>query len=359
MDLSHITISSISLFAMITVLGMIVDDAIVVTENVYRYIEQGLPVKEAALRGAGEVFWPVVAAVATTIAAFLPMLFMTGPPGKFMSVIPKVVIFALAASLWEAFFILPSHLADFARPSSQRKPPGAGSIWFKKLQRAYTRLLRKVLKKRYAAVGLLTGTAGLILAFAIGTLDFILFPNPDFDTFYIKVEAPVSSSIEQTDRITTDAEKFLLELPSDEMLSVETNIGQKIPNLGVKEGGMEYGSNISQVEVRLTDYLDRQRSGREIMDSVRSRINTLQNPHFFKLNVILSGPPVGKPVAVRVMGDDFQTLKSISHKVMAELGNIRGVTDIEDDFSPGKDEIRIIVDEERGALFDLNVPAFT
>jgi multidrug efflux pump subunit AcrB len=95
MDLSHITISSISLFAMITVLGMIVDDAIVVTENVYRYIEQGLPVKEAALRGAGEVFWPVVAAVATTIAAFLPMLFMTGPPGKFMSVIPKVVIFAL------------------------------------------------------------------------------------------------------------------------------------------------------------------------------------------------------------------------------------------------------------------------
>jgi Cu/Ag efflux pump CusA len=95
------------------------------------------------------------------------------------------------------------------------------------------------------------------------------------------------------------------------------------------------------------------------MDSIRSRINTFKNPHFYKLNGILSGPPVGKPVAVRVKGDDFQTLKSISHKVMAELGSIRGVTDIENEFNPGKDEIRIIVDEERGALFDLNVPAFT
>jgi len=109
----------------------------------------------------------------------------------------------------------------------------------------------------------------------------------------------------------------------------------------------------------LTDCFDRQRSGRAILDSIRSRINTFKNPRFYKLNGILSGPPVGKPVAVRVMGDDFQTLKSISHKVMAELGSIRDVTDIENDFNPGKDEIRIIVDEERGALFDLNVPAFT
>ncbi|MCK5421888.1 MAG: efflux RND transporter permease subunit, partial [Deltaproteobacteria bacterium] len=149
MNVFNITINSFSLFSIIIVLGMIVDDAIIVTENVYRYIEQGVPVREAALRGAQEVFWPVTAAVTTTVAAFIPMLMMEGALGKFMAIIPMVVGFALLASLWEAFFILPSHLADFARPPTKRNSRGAQSTWFTSLQRIYVLLLRKFIRRRY------------------------------------------------------------------------------------------------------------------------------------------------------------------------------------------------------------------
>jgi len=355
MNVFNITINSFSLFSIIIVLGMIVDDAIIVTENVYRYIEQGVPVREAALRGAQEVFWPVTAAVTTTVAAFIPMLLMEGALGKFMAIIPMVVGFALLASLWEAFFILPSHLAEFARPPAARISRGAQSTWFTSLQRIYVLLLRKFLRRRYVALTSIGCVAVVILLIAFGTLDFILFPNRDFDMFLVKVEAPSDSRIDHTRTISSRYEPFLLNLPADEMLSVVTNVGLKTANLGLVEGGYEYGSNFAQTKVRLIDYQERKRDGEEIMASVRKMLDRLENPHFFRLDKEMAGPPVGKAVAVRVMGDEFQILRTISQKVSEELYKITGVKDIEDDFLPGKSEIKVLVDEDRAALYKLDV----
>jgi len=355
MDVMGISINSLSLFAIIVVLGMVVDDAIIVTENVYRYIEKGLPIKEAARLGAEEVFWPILAAVSTTMAAFLPMLLMTGILGNVMSVIPKVVIFALAGSLWEAFLILPSHLADFARPPKVKKYRGADSAWFKKTHEKYVLLLGKVLRKRYYAVaGIFCG--GVIILFtAVTTVDFILFPNPDFDTFMVKVEAPASTNIEETDRITSAATDIIQSFPETEVVSLKTKIGQKIANLGARDGGMEYGSSIAEVEVRLSNYQDRERSGNEILDEIREKVSRLDTADYYKISVMRMGPPVGKPVAVRVEGDDFGILGNIAEKVIKELKTISGVVDVEQDFHPGKEEIRIKVDEEKAALYKLSV----
>ncbi|MDX1777844.1 MAG: efflux RND transporter permease subunit, partial [Thermodesulfobacteriota bacterium] len=330
-------------------------DAIIVTENVYRYIEQGLSAREAALRGAQEVFWPVTAAVSTTIAAFLPMLLMEGALGKFMAIIPQVVTFALLASLWEAFFILPSHLAEFARPPKKRTVRGAQSAWFTLLQRTYEVLLRKCLQRRYLVLSTVGCTAAVILLTAFGTLDFILFPNRDFDLFLVKVEAPSDSTIEHTRTISDQTEKLLLNLPPDEMLSVETNIGLKTANLGLVEGGYEYGSNFAQIHTRLVDHQERKRDGEEILKSIRTLLDTLKNPQFFRVDKEMAGPPVGKAVAVRIMGDDFQTLKTIAQKVREELNTIRGVKDIEDDFLSGKSELKVIVDEDKAALYQIDV----
>ena len=181
MQVAGITINSLSLFAMIVVLGMIVDDAIVVTENVYRYIEQGMPVREAAVLGAQEVFWPVTAAVATTMAAFLPMLLMTGPMGVFMATVPKVVIFALAASLWEAFLVLPCHIADLARPP-RTALNGARRGWLGALERRYVQVLERFLRHRYRAVALLVVVSAAVVGVAVGTMGFVLFPHPEFET---------------------------------------------------------------------------------------------------------------------------------------------------------------------------------
>ncbi|MBE9542656.1 MAG: efflux RND transporter permease subunit, partial [Proteobacteria bacterium] len=194
-----------------------------------------------------------------------------------------------------------------------------------------------------------------ILLTAFGTLDFILFPNRDFDIFLVKVEAPSDSRIEHTQTISSRYETFLLNLPADELLSVVTNVGLKTANLGLVEGGYEYGSNFAQTKVRLIDYQERKRDGEEILASVRKMLDRLENPHFFRLDKEMAGPPVGKAVAVRVTGDEFQILRTISQKVSEELHKITGVKDIEDDFLPGKSEIKVLVDEDRAALYKLDV----
>jgi len=127
MYFTGITINMLSLFAMIVVLGMIVDDAIVVLENAYRYLEQGMPPAEAAIKGAEEVTMAVVATVLTTICAFMPLLMVSGLLGKFLGVIPKVVIFALIVSLIEALFVLPSHVAEWS-PKRRAATPKAPKI---------------------------------------------------------------------------------------------------------------------------------------------------------------------------------------------------------------------------------------
>ena len=355
MNFFHITINSFSLFSLIIVLGMIVDDAIIVTENVYRYIEQGMPVKEAALRGTEEVFWPVTAAVSTTIAAFLPMFMMEGALGKFMVIIPMVVSFALLASLWEAFFILPSHLAEFARPPKKRTTRGSQSAWYITLQKIYVLVLRKFIRRRYLALCSVGCIAAVILLTAFGTLDFILFPNRDFDMFLVKVEALSDSTIEHTRTITAQAEKLLWTLPAEEKLSVVTNVGLKTANLGLVEGGYEYGSNLAQTKIRMTDFQERNRDGEEILANVRNMLDTLSTNHFFRIDKEMAGPPVGKAVAVRVMGDDFLILRTIVQKVREELNEIKGVEDIEDDFLSGKSEIKVIVDEDKAALYKIDV----
>ena len=355
MNLFNITINSLSLFGMIIVLGMIVDDAIIVGENVYRYIEQGMPIKDAALIGSQEVLWPVTASVTTTIAAFMPMLLMTGPLGKFMGIIPQVVTFALAASLWEAFFILPSHLAEFSRPMGKKISRGSGSRWFIYLQSNYTTILRKLIHWRYRVMFSVICISGVIFVTAIGTLDIMLFPNQEFDTFLLKAELDPSTKIEQTEILCTTPEKMLINLPAEEKLSVETNVGLKTANLGLKEGGYEYASNFAQMKVRLNDQQERNRSGEEILKSIRKQLSMLSNSHLFRLDKEMAGPPVGKAVAVRIMGDNFEILKLLSGKVMEELKKITGVVDIEDDFRTGKGEMRVIVDEEKAALYKLDV----
>ncbi len=355
MNFFDITVNSLSLFGIIIVLGMIVDDAIIVAENVYRYIEQGLPVKEAALIGSREVLWPVTASVLTTIAAFMPMLLMAGPLGVFMGIIPKVVTFALAASLWEAFFLLPSHLAEFSRPVRQKNMRGAGSTWFIALQSLYTSLLTKILHRRYRSIFSIAGFGILVLIIAIVTLDVVLFPNQEFETFLVKAELDPSTKIEQTEAVCFIPEKLLLDLPSEENLSVEANIGMKTANLGLKEGGYEYASSFAQIKSRLSDHQTRNRSAEEILNSIREKIASMKNGHLFRVDKEMAGPPVGKAVAVRILGDDFRILEMLSNKIMEELGKIKGVVDIEDNFRPGKDELQVIVDEDKAALYNLDV----
>ena len=355
MDISSITINSISLFAMIIVLGMLVDDAIVVCENVYRYIEAGMPVREAALVGSQEVFWPVIAAIATTIAAFSPLLMMGGPIGKFMSTVPKVVIFALLASVWEAFMVLPSHLSEIARPVKTDKKAKDAHHWFSRLLAQYTRALLFLLRRRYKSVLALGLGFVLIFTLAFSTLEFILFPRQGFDTIMLSIGTPEHFTLAETEKATREAFNVINQLPAEEILNVTSVTGKRNATLGFKEGGTEIGSNYADIEIRLCYDGNRDRNGPEIFKDLSDRLQKLPHASWYSLEKQRMGPPVGRDVLVRITGDNFKILSRIARQVKTEMTPISGITDIEDDYRPGKDELRVFVDEDRAAIYGLSV----
>ncbi|MBD3368295.1 MAG: hypothetical protein GF405_09040 [Candidatus Eisenbacteria bacterium] len=346
MNASGITVNTISLFSLVLVLGMLVDDAIIVIENIYRHLEEGMSPKQAAIVGTKEVQAPVTAAVLTTVAAFLPLLLMTGTWGKFMSVIPKTVTFALLASLVEALFILPSHMADFARVATKQNkchPTFLG------LTTRYERLLRRALKRRYLTLG-----AVFLLAFvAIGlffTLDISIFEEEDVDAIEIRAQLPIGTKIEITDRAAMALEDILFSLPKGEVEAVVTRVGFMIANY---RG--QLATHNMQLDVDLTDSETRERTDIEIMDDLRERMSRVPGLTSLSLTRPQQGPPSGKPVEVRVKGEDPGVLERIAGQMQDALAGYPGVVEIDDDLTPGKSELRVDIIQDEAALYGLSV----
>ena len=346
MNAADITVNTISLFSLVLVLGMLVDDAIIVIENIYRHMEEGMSPKEAAILGTKEVSAPVTAAVLTTVAAFLPLLLMTGTWGKFMSVIPKTVTFALLASLVEALFILPSHMSDFARVAGRQNkchPTFLG------LTRRYERLLRKALERRYLTLGIV-----FLMAFvAIGllfTLDITIFEEEDVDAIEIRAQLPIGTKIEITDRAARRLEEMLFALPEGEVEAVVTRVGFMIANY---RG--QLATHNMQLDVDLVDKELRERTDAEIMDDLRERMSEVPGLMSLSLTRPQQGPPSGKPVEVRVKGEDPAVLERIALQMQEALEQYPGVVEVDDDLTPGKSELRVEVLRDRASLYGLTV----
>ncbi|MBT5228908.1 MAG: efflux RND transporter permease subunit, partial [Methylococcales bacterium] len=216
------SINMVSLFAFLLCLGLIVDDSIIVTENIYRHIENGLSPTEAAERGAKEVFWPVVASTATSIAAFAPMFAITGTMGAFIVVIPVVVSAALIGSYFEAFAVLPSHAAEMMRLSKKPKH----RRW-KTLLEGYLQSLRWSLVNRYFVTILSIGVLIVTLVYAQTRLPFLLFGKVEIGQFFLNVEAPNTFSLNDTQKLGIELENAVSEvLDGDtELKSLLTNVG--------------------------------------------------------------------------------------------------------------------------------------
>ncbi|MFH1501941.1 MAG: efflux RND transporter permease subunit [Candidatus Eisenbacteria bacterium] len=346
MNAAGVTVNTISLFSLVLVLGMLVDDAIIVIENIYRHMEHGVPPREAAILGTKEVLAPVTAAVLTTVAAFLPLLLMSGIWGKFMSVIPKTVTFALLASLVEAFLILPSHMADFGRVARRQNRCHPQFISF---TRRYERLLRLALRRRYRTVSLVVVFAVVAIALVF-TLDVMIFEEEDIDQIEIRAQVPVGTRLEITDRVARQIEGILFEMPEDEIDAVVTRVGFMIRNY---RGDL--ASHNMQFNVDLTDHELRERSDDQIMQAVRERISAeVAGLTFLSLSRPQQGPPSGRPVEVRVKGEDPDVLRRIADEMKAGLATIDGVVDIDDDMTPGKSELRASIIPEEAALYGLS-----
>ena len=341
-----ISLNMISMFSLILVLGIIVDDAIVVSENTYRYVEQGLPPREAAVVGTQQVLAPVLATVVTTIAAFLPMLLLAGTMGKFMSVIPKVVTFALVASLIEALVILPSHLADWSSKKHRKGGTHRSERWFNALRAYYARFLAFSLRWKYVSLVASLGITAIMVTFALTRIPFTLFHEFESTQFFINVETSVTSKIEDTRDVIARIEKVLMEtLPPTELKTVASNAGLIFLDIN----RIVQGSNGGQIIVELTEADKRNRSSQEIINELRKR--TVGIPGATKIQYMKpQAGPGGPAIEIRAVGDEFSILQEIGEKVKGYLTTFPAAKDIRDDFLPGKRELRIVARPEARSL---------
>ena len=356
-----VTINMMSLFAFIMVLGLVVDDAIVVGENIFSYRQQGLDRIDAAIKGVQEMCWPVVAAVLTTVFAFVPLAYTGGIMGKILRVLPIVVIGVLGFSLVEALLILPAHL------SSKRGKPGKGIRRFtdkinnfidKNLKKfvngPFANFVERSVRWRYVTLSLglavFLTTVGIV---AGGYIKFVFFDAIEADNVIALLRMPLGTPVEQTrevaERIEAAAfeaiEEFDEKYASDVSIKkhIATTIGAQ-PTIGrggpvqvdLATGGQ---SHLAEVNIELLGAEERDLSSTAVKNRWRELVGEVAGAS--SLTFISEFASTGEPINVELSHQDFDVLLAASEKLKGILRDYTGVGDIQDDFEPGKAELKL------------------
>ncbi len=353
-----VSINMISLFAFILALGILVDDAIVVGENVFSHRLRGKPYLQAAIDGTLEVAVPVTFSILTTVAAFLPLIFVTGMMGKFIRVIPIIVITLLLMSLLESLLVLPAHLTLGKRRAENGGLLGQIDrvrLWFGKgmdrfVDGPYRRLLRLNLNYRYASLAL--GISALLLTFGIvkgGIVKFLFMPDVDGDAITVSLQMPPGVSIEETRRATEFVQQKGLETVA-EFDAKRPDGSSVLRNLYlVVGGGSTFGgpagrqeasaTNLGSIDLFLTKSELRGIPATEISKKWREKVGVIPGIESltFRSNIVR----MGANIDIQLAHKDFSVLEAAANKIRATLTDYRGVGDIEDTYARGKQEIKL------------------
>ena len=353
------TINMISLFAFIMTLGILVDDAIIVGENVYSHYRRGKSPGSAVVDGLKEVGGPVVMAVSTTIVAFAPLLFIAGIMGKFIAVMPMAVIIILIVSLGEALIILPTHL-HHALIQTEKKNRKITS-WHEQLrgkieqglqfviERIYTPAIKYVVKNKYFTMSI--GIGVLIISLGIiagGYVAFVFFPKGESDWIVAEVVYPLGTPFELTEETITHLEKASFRLNSVYPEFTEKN-GRLVINAFAIVGAIprrdwkppEFGGHVGQVWLELASSEKRtQLSTHAVLAKWRQLIGEIPGVERLQF-ATLEGGPAGNPIEIQLRGHDFDQLEQAADELKSEIATYPGTFDITDNFKPGKQEKKI------------------
>ena len=346
LELTGETFNTNTLFGLVLVLGLIVDHAIVVIENSFRLQQAGMDRHEAAIQGTDQVVIPIIAATATTVAAFLPLMILPGTIGKFLRVIPYTVAIALIASTAEAIFFLPSHYADWPGGRKQKSEK-----IFSRIKIFYGNLLEKLYGRRKITVLLLS--VFMVAVFSlVGTLRQDLFSAEDFTYFTIDIEMPSGTPLSRTLEAVEDFEDQLLPLVGNgEVVSILSAVG-----FSGGQGGNVEKNNVAQITVDLTEKDEgRTRSIGVIMDEIQRLGALVYGVDTVTYTKATNGPPTSPPVSFRLFGNDYGELQNVAQAMKEQLSTYPELINIRDNLETGSPEIRVKVSPERAAQFGLSV----
>ena len=341
-----VSINMVSMFAFIVTLGIVVDDAIVVGENVYHHYQRGVPWLEAAVSGTREIATPVTFSVMTNMVAFLPMFFVPGILGKVFKQIPVVVISVFAISLIECFFILPAHVGH-------QKPPKNGFFaWIHLRQQRFSKgfvrmvvhrygpLLELALRWRYVTVSL--GIAILLITVGYmksGRLGFELFPKIESDYAMVTATLPFGTAFQKTEKV----QQILVRAAQE----VVAENGGKALMEGIFAN---INDNTAEVRIYLTPPDERPISTAEITERWRERVGGIPGLESILFESDAGGPGRGAAITVELSHKNIDLLEKAASEVAEALGFYPNVTDINDGFAPGKQQVDFQIKPEARSL---------
>jgi hydrophobic/amphiphilic exporter-1 (mainly G- bacteria), HAE1 family len=370
------TLNMLTMFAFLMALGIVVDDAIVIGENIHAHRQRGSGRVRAAIDGTLEVLPSVLASVSTTIIAFSPLLFVSGVMGKFIAVMPVAVIAMLVISILESTFILPAHLAHehslFFRTLSvllfPLRPLGAVLVWLNRrttsglewlIERGYVPLLRWGLRRPgmllATAAALLVGTLGMVRS---GLTPFVIFPKIDSNFIEARVTFPDGTPAEVTRGAIERIEQAIRQV--DQRYA---NEGMPIVRLVYRAAGQvttpgalgpetrTNGSHVGQVSVELVDTSQRNVKSEQIINEWRAAAGKIEGAERATFSVEQFGPG-GTPIEFKLLADSrhMPRLEAAAARLKARLAEYPGVFDIRDDLQSGKWELLIQKKETAHAL---------
>ncbi len=344
LSLTGNTLNMTVLLGAIIALGMLVDDAVVILEDIYYRMARGAAALEAATLAVTSVGLPVLASVLTTMAAFLPLMLLPGIVGKFMMVVPLVVTLALAVSLVEAFWMLPTHVAalkpDFARPSRLH-------AWRTRFTHAlrirYVRLLLLAMRHAWLSASLIAAAFALaFLAVAGGWVKQNFFAMDPIRLFYVSLDMPPSTALDVTLRQAEHLERAVTaRLRAGELRGAASYAGLKFTDTEPF-----YGEAYGQVAVSLLPREGEMRTTDAVVEAMRHEIEALRLGGTITFTIISGGPPAQKPVKVRLRGDDYAQLRRAADELKAVVARLPGIRDLVDDDLPGRRELVLRVDAD-------------
>jgi HAE1 family hydrophobic/amphiphilic exporter-1 len=381
-----ITFNTFAILGLIVALGLLVDNSIIVMENIDRLRKKSFSVVDAAVYGTNQVGLPITSATLTTLAAFFPLAILPGILGAFVSTIPLTIMITISVSLLVSLVITPSlssKILGLKKRINLSKIPrtiiatlavaGLSYIAFKdidnqvitivmtavftslmllrmlfigdkgleasKLTAVYTKTIGWIVEKKYrSALVLVVGfvvLAGSFSTIITGVLKISFFPKSEPASFVINIDTPGGLSLFDTDLITADVEVILQDI-------------EEITQFNTTVGGSEIDSSRISVEIDT-----RNKNGFDILDEIQDKLNAIAGAEF-SIQTVATGPPVGKPIEIRILGDDLRLSDEFSKEVFAKLKSISGVYNIESSVSTGVPEIVLDINENKGQVFGLS-----
>ncbi|MBF0201390.1 MAG: efflux RND transporter permease subunit, partial [Desulfamplus sp.] len=411
-----ITLNMVVLFSLTLALGMLVDNAIVIVENIHRFVEQGASPADAAMKATSEVAWPVIGSTMTTLAAFSPMLFWPGIMGEFMGYLPMTLIITLTSSLFVALVINPALASLLIKPGIKKcaknqkngkmdeiHAPGLSDMKTDPLNgcsreeyaqytegktmedisrdinkpaeikgfilTSYSRMLSLALTVPFTVMGVAFSLLVMMIQLwliVVGLEKPVeFFPEIDPGGIYVNVDVPEGADLDYIDTILGRVERALGDdlaprlhtLPGGGSFTGPSDM-KNIKNIYTRatiasDGGSAFSANTpNHVGLRFLDLEERWRSTHDTVDEIRQRIMDIPGG---KITIAKEedGPPTGAPINIEVSGDDFEMLGEIARKIRNIISDLPHVHDVRDDFVEGIPSVQVSVDRQKAALFGL------